>query len=64
MIDKLDYWRSIELGTYIHGRLLERYSAYHIFKQARLLEGSRAGNTYDMQTRLFEGTRAGINMIN
>ena len=35
MIKKLDYWKTLELGTHD--------------KQARLLEGSRAGNAYDKQ---------------
>ena len=64
MVNKLDYRRDLGMGTYTHGRLLERYSAYHTFKQTRPLEGARTGNTYDMQARLLEGTRAGIHMIN
>ena len=48
MIDKLDYWRSIELGTYIHGRLLERYSAYH---------------TYLSKLDYWRGLELGIHMI-
>ena len=35
MISKLVYWRGLELGTHD--------------KQARLLEWSRAGDTYDKQ---------------
>ena len=38
MINKLDYWRVLDLGTH---------------KLAGLLEGSRAGDTYDKQARLL-----------
>ena len=45
MINKLVYWKGLELKTHDI--------------QARLPERSRAGDTYDKQAKLLEGPRAG-----
>ena len=49
MINKLDYWRGLELGTHnIMINKLDYWKALGLrtqIKQARILAGSRAGDT-------------------
>ena len=49
MINKLDYWRGLEQGTRDN--------------QARLLEGSRAGDTCDKQARQWGGGSRDENIL-